>query len=392
MNFTNLKQFMDHMVAERMPGNAIEVYFRGQKVFHYASGYSDLETATPLVGDEMFNLYSCSKLATVTAGLQLLERGRILLNDPLYEYIPEFKEMHIKTKDGQLIKAERPILLRDLFSMTAGFSYNFHTEGFKKAREVTGGKMDTVETIRCVAQDPLGFEPGTHWRYSICHDVLAAVVSVVSGQKFRDYVKENIFDPLGMTETVYHHTEETLKRTASQYSFIQNGKQNVDNVEAQKRGREGDGYFLKRNKAENTHVLGPEYDSGGAGIVSTVSDYAKLIAALAGYGKGDTGERILSTYSIDLMRTNRLGESQLKDFNWPELAGCGYGLGVRTHMNSAVSGVIGSQSEFGWDGAAGAVAFMDPVIQLGVFYVAHTFNPRAEYYQPRLRNIVYSCL
>lgn len=392
MDFTNLQNFMEFMAAERVPGNAIEVYFEGKRVFHYACGYSDLETRTPMVGDEMFNLYSCSKLTTVTAATQLLERGKILLGEPLYEYIPEFREMYVKREDGSIVKAENPITIGDLFSMTAGFTYNFHTEGFKKAMELTGGKMDTVTTIKCVAQDPLAFEPGTHWRYSICHDVLAAVVSVVSGQKFRDYVKENIFDPLDMSETVYHHTEETLKRTATQYSFVQNGNQNFDIVEAQKQGYEGDGYFLKRSKEVISHVLGPEYDSGGAGITSTVSDYGKLIAALAGYGKGMTGERILSNYSIDLMRTNRLGENQLKDFNWKKLAGCGYGLGVRTHMNPAASGVISNLGEFGWDGAAGAVAFMDPSIDLGVFYVTHTFNPRAEYYQPRLRNIVYACL
>ena len=221
MDFTNLKLFMDHMAAERTPGNAIEVYLKGKKVFEYHTGYCDLENKIPLNGEEMYNIYSCSKVTTVTAGTQLLERGKILLSDPLYDYIPEFKEMYVKTPEGDLKKAETPIKVGDLFSMTAGFSYNLKSEGFQKAAEVTGGKMDTVETIRCVAADPLCFEPGTHWQYSICHDVLAALISVVSGQKFRDYVKKNIFDPLDMTESVYHHTPETLKRTAQQYSLWQ---------------------------------------------------------------------------------------------------------------------------------------------------------------------------
>jgi len=393
MDFTYLKQFMDHLVeAERVRGNVIEVYYKGKKVFHNASGYNDLEEQKIMTGDEMFNIYSCSKLATVTAGLQLLERGKILLDEPLYAYIPEFKEMYIKTKEGELVKAERPILLRDLFCMTAGFSYNFHTPGFREARELTGGKMDTVDVIRCIAKDPIGFEPGTHWRYSICHDVLAAVISLVSGKKFRDYVKENIFDPLGMTESVYHHTEETLARTATQYSFIQDGHVDFDIVEAQKRGREGAGYFIKRNKAENTHVLGPEYDSGGAGIATTVGDYSKLIAALAGYGKGVNGERILTPYSVQLMRTNHLNAEVIKDFNWPELRGYGYGLGVQTHIDPVKSGVISPVGEFSWGGAAGATTFMDPSIDLAVLYLTHTFNPRAEYYRIRLRNIVYGCL
>ena len=391
MDFTNLKNFMDHMAADRTPGNAIAVYVGGKKVFQYESGYSDLENQIPLTGEEMYCIYSCSKVTTVTAGVQLLERGKILLTDPLYDYIPEFKEMYVQMPDGEVKKAENTITVGDLFSMTAGFTYNFKTPGFEKAGEVTGGKYDTAETVRCIAADPLAFEPGTHWRYSICHDVLAGLISVVSGQKFRDYVKENIFDPLNMTESVYHHTPETLERTAPKYSFVVDGNENFNIVEAQKYGRSHKGYFKRMDKKIN-HVLGAEYDSGGAGIVTTVSDYVKLAAALAGYGKGLTGERILSPYSVDLMRTNRLNEELLKDLNWKQLAGYGYGLGVRTHINPAKSGMIGNLGEFGWGGAAGATVIVDPQIGLGVFYAQHTLNPREEYYQPRLKNVVYSCL
>ncbi|MBR5248235.1 MAG: beta-lactamase family protein [Lachnospiraceae bacterium] len=391
MDFTNLKKFMDYMAAERTPGNAVEVYLDGKQVFRYFTGYSDLATRTPLTGDEMYNIYSCSKVTTVTAATQLLERGKILLAEPLYEYIPEYKEMYIKKEDGSLVKAQNPITIGDLFSMTAGLTYNTNTEGIRKARELTGGKMDTVTTAKCIAMDTLQFEPGTHWAYSLCHDVLAALVSVVSGQKFRDYVKENIFDPLDMKESVYHHTEETLKRTATQYSFVPAGDKNFDIVEAQKHGCAKDGMFKEVGKGVN-YILGEEYDSGGAGIISTVSDYVKLMAALANYGMGLTGERILSQYSVDLMRTNRLNDTQLKDFNWRQLKGCGYGLGVRTHMRPDQSGVISNPGEFGWGGAAGATAIIDPSINLGVFYAQHTLNPREGYYQPRLRNVVYSCL
>lgn len=391
MDFTNLKKFMDHMAAERTPGNGVEVYLGGKKVFEYVSGYSDLENKIPLTGEEMYNIYSCSKVTTVTAGTQLLERGKILITDPLYDYIPEFRKMYVKMPDGSLKKAENPITLGDLFTMTAGFTYDLNSAGFQKARELTGGRMDTVETIKCVAMDPLSFEPGTHWQYSICHDVLAAVISVVSGQKFRDYVKENIFDPLDMKESVYHHTPQILEKMAQQYSFVPAGNENFDIVEAQKYGSANDGYFKNVGKGVS-HILGEEYDSGGAGIITTVSDYAKLMAALAGYGLGLTGERILSPYSVELMRTNRLSGDLLKDFNWKQVTGCGYGLGVRTHMDPAKSGVISSLGEFGWGGAAGATAIIDPQIGLGVFYAQHTLNPREEYYQPRLRNVVYSCI
>ena len=391
MDFTNLKNFMDYMAAEQNPGNAVEVFLDGKQVFRYAAGYSDLESQTAMTGEEMFNIYSCSKIATVTAGLQLLERGKFLLGDPLYEYIPEFKDMYIKTGEGNLVKAQNPITIGDLFTMTAGFSYDFDTDGFKKAKEITNGMMDTVETIRCIASDSLSFEPGTHWQYSICHDVLAAVISVISGQKFRDYVKMHIFEPLNMRDSVYHHTEETLKRTASQYLFVPDSGEELNLVEAQKRGNEKKGIIQKVDKRV-AHVLGEEYDSGGAGIITTVSDYEKLLVALANFGMGLTGNRILSKYAVELMKTNRLTPELRKDFNWKQLAGCGYGLGVRTYLSPAESGLMCNVGEFGWGGAAGATAIIDTQINLAVFFVQHTRNPREAYYQPRLRNVVYSCL
>ena len=391
MDFSALQNFMDHMAQTRTPGNAVEVYLHNQLVFRYACGYSDLENRIPLTGDEMYNIYSCSKVATVTAGAQLLERGAFLLTDPLYAYMPEFKEMYVRTADGHVEKARNPIRIGDLFSMTAGFTYDTQSEGFQKARRLTGGKMDTVDTIRCMASDPLSFEPGTHWQYSLCHDVLAAVISVISGKKFRDYMKDNIFEPLGMENTVYHHTSETLKRTAQLYTFVGEDGVVADLVEAQKSGNATTGYF--KNIGKNvSYILGEEYDSGGAGIITTVSDYAKFAAALGNGGMGITGERILSPYTVNLMRINRLGAEQLRDFNWSQLAGCGYGLGVRTHMDPAKSGLICNLGEFGWGGAAGASVIVDPDIGLGVFYAQHTQNPREGYYQPRLRNLVYTCL
>lgn len=403
MDFTHLKNFLDHMAAERSPGNAVAVYQNGKLVYKYASGYADLESETPLSGDELFNIYSCSKITTVTAGMQLLERGKFLLTDPLYEYIPEFRHMNVRTASDQVVPAQSPITIGQLFTMTAGFSYDTKVPAFDKARQVTHGRMDTVEVIKCLAEEPLSFEPGTHWQYSLCHDVLAGLISVVSGRKFSDYVRQNIFEPLEMTSSVYHHTDETRKRTASQYTFVaESDEAERDIVEAQKGRRAANadatlsgtpivGTFKNVGK-EVSHIFGEEYDSGGAGIITNVTDYAKLMAALADFGMGVNGERILATQSVELMRTNQLTPEQMKDYNWRQCIGCGYGLGVRTHIDPARSGLICSLGEFGWGGAAGASAIVDPSRQLGVFYAQHCLNPREEYYQPRLRNVVYTCL
>ena len=142
----------------------------------------------------------------------------------------------------------------------------------------------------------------------------------------------------------------------------------------------------------NEFIHGEEYDSGGAGIITTVSDYVKLAQALANNGVGLTGERILSANTIDLMRTNTLDENQIKTFDWKQLSGYGYGLGVRTMIDRAQGGSIGNIGEFGWGGAAGASVYIDPAVKLAAVYAKHTLNPREEYYQPRVRNVLYACL
>ncbi len=383
---------MDDMALYRTPGNAIEIYVDNEKVFSYQSGYSDLEKRIPLSGAESYYIYSCSKITTVTAALQLLERGYFNVTDPLYEYIPEYRHMSVKEADGSLREAKRAITIGDLFSMTAGLTYNTRTEAFQRAEMMTDGKMNTETVVRCIASDPLSFDPGTNWQYSLCHDVLAGLVEIISGTKFRHYVRENIFAPLSMEASCYHVAESRLAEMAQQYCFVPKGESSsFDIVEAQKYGKAKYGTFVNCGR-KNEHILGEEYDSGGAGIITTVSDYAKLMAALANNGTGVNGNRILASGTVDLLRTPRLTQEQHKSFNWPHLIGYSYGLGVRTLTDKALAGSNGSVGEFGWGGAAGATALADPSRKLAVFYAQHCLNPREEYYQPRLRNVIYSCL
>ncbi len=391
MDFSLMKKFMDRLTAWRIPGNSISVYHKGSEVFRYSSGYSDVESKTPMNGDELLNIYSCSKITTVTAALQLYERGLFLLDDPLYDFIPEYREMYVKTPDGTVKKAENAITMRHLFTMTAGLTYNFKTDGLNNARKLTDGKMDTLTVARCIAQDPLSFEPGDHWSYSLCHDVLAAAVEVVSGKRFRDYVKENIFAPLGVSDIYYQRPEEVKNRMASQYDYF-TGTITDDIVAAQiNSGSEGVWKNIGKDVAGG-HRMGEEYDSGGAGIAVSVADYAKLGSALAMGGKTDTDERILASSTVDLMRQNQLSGEQIKTFNWSQLKGYGYGLGVRCMIDKAKGGSTGSLGEFGWGGAAGATMLVDPDREFALFYAHHMLNPQEEYYQPRLRNVAYTCL
>lgn len=384
MNFEYMKNFMDTLTEWIIPGNSVVIYKDGKKVFEYSSGYSDLEKKIKKTGEEQLYIYSCSKVATVTAALQLYEQGKFLLSDPLYEYLPEFKKMYVK--DGDRIKAaENPITIRDLFTMTAGLSYATNTPAFEKARKLTDGKMDTRTVIKCLAEEPLLFEPGARWNYSLCHDVLAVLAEVVSGMRFSEYMKKNIFEPLDMNNSYYHAPNDVI--ISPQYIYEIQDTKNI--VELQQ--KEHTSGVVKRAYG-NELVFGENYDSGGAGIITTVDDYAKFAAALANSGTGLNNNRILSSATVKLMKTNQLNEAQRKTMNWRRLRGYGYGLGVRTLIDKAESGSNSSIGEIGWGGAAGATIIADTEEKVALFYAHHMLNPQEEYYQPRLRNVLYSCL
>ncbi|MFR2180826.1 MAG: serine hydrolase domain-containing protein [Hominilimicola sp.] len=384
MNFEYMKSFMDSLTEWIIPGNSVVIYKDGKKVFEYSSGYSDLEKKIKKTGEEQLYIYSCSKVATVTAALQLYEQGKFLLSDPLYEYLPEFKKMYVK--DGDRIKAaENPITIRDLFTMTAGLSYATNTPAFEKARKLTDGKMDTRTVIKCLAEEPLLFEPGARWNYSLCHDVLAVLAEVVSGMRFSEYMKKYIFEPLDMNNSYYHTPNDVI--ISPQYIYEIQDTKNI--VELQQ--KEHTSGVVKRAYG-NELVFGENYDSGGAGIITTVDDYAKFAAALANSGTGLNNNRILSSATVKLMKTNQLNEAQRKTMNWRRLRGYGYGLGVRTLIDKAESGSNSSIGEIGWGGAAGATIIADTEEKVALFYAHHMLNPQEEYYQPRLGNVLYSCL
>ena len=388
MDFQAMRDLMDRLTAWRIPGNAAKVYLGGKEVFSYQSGYADLETGEEMTAEHLINIYSCSKPATVTAALQLYEKGLFLLDDPLYEFIPEYQEVMVRQADGSIKKAENPITLRHLFTMTSGLHYKKDIPAFEKAQVLTGGKMNTVDVVRCLAEEPLDFEPGTVWQYSMSHDVLAAVVEVVSGKRFRDYMKENIFDPLGIF-AVYHN-DALQDKMAQQYQYFDD--EQVDIVQQQAYGNtQKDGHLANVGKNVD-YVFGSEFDSGGAGITTTVADYAKFCAALANGGMGLNGERILARGTVELLKTNQLTEQQRKGMKWPQLKGYGYGLGVRTLIDKAASGSVGDLGEFGWGGAAGASIYVDTERNLAMFYAHHMRNSQESYYQPRVRNVLYQCL
>jgi len=377
MQFQALASYLDRLTDWRIPWAEVVVVHRNETVFRYRAGFADLEQKLPIGEGRIINLYSMTKILTCVAALQLVEKGRMLLNDPLSAYLPEYADMTVRTArpDGgfELERATRPISVRDLFTMTAGFSYDFAAPSIREAAERTGGRLPTREFAAALAKEPLLFEPGTRWNYSLCHDVLAALVEAVDGRRFATYVREEITGPLGMDDTGFDLSEEQRGRLVPQYEY-------------------NDELGRAVRKDGNGYRVGTEFDSGGAGLLSTVSDYVLFLNALTNRGTSPEGVRLLSPASVDLMRTDHLTDGTRGDYHWEQLAGYGYGLGVRTHISKARSGSLSRLGEFGWSGAAGCLAVIDPEAELTVMYAQHLLNNQEPYVHPRLKNIVYAAL
>lgn len=341
--FENLKKFCDSFLELGVPGFDLVIYKDGECVLRHMNGYSDLENKVKINGKERYNIYSCSKVITCTAALQLWEKGLFSLEDKLSDYMPEFEEMMVKTDDG-IKKAENPILIKHLFEMTAGFSYACYSPELKRCISETDGKCPTREVMKYLAKEPLLFEPGERWEYSLCHDVLAALVEVISGEKFEIYVKKNIFDVIGMENTTFMLPESEIETIAPQYRFE-------------------DGRAVNIGKPIFNYKIGTEYASGGAGGISTVDDYIKFLEGIRTY-------KLLKPETIKLMMTDRLTDDQ-KCTYWT-MESHGYGLGVRCPKGDK------RYIDFGWGGAAGAYLAIDMQNAISIYFGCHLLTSPAQ--------------
>lgn len=378
MKFDRLRALQERFVAERIPGNDCMICKDHLEIYRYNTGFANMETRREMQGDETYFFWSASKVITTSLALRLHEEGKFVMDDPLSEYLPEFRDMTIrKMIDGkeEIVPAEKQIKVGQLFNMTAGLDYNVATPHIAAVRKETDNRCPTREIVKAIAKSPLLFEPGEVWAYSLCHDVLGGLIEVVSGKLLRDYAREVLFDPLGMTDTSYNLSgKEQRERMAVQYSW-----------------RDDLGKCVPTNNVCQL-ILGPDYDSGGAGVISTCEDYMKFADTIANFGKAANGYRYLSPASINLWRTNTLDSEQIKTYDWPHMNGYGYGYGVRTLMHPEKCGSLSPVGEFGWGGAAGVWVIIDPDNSLAIVYTQHMLGNNEEYIAPRLRNVAYACL
>jgi CubicO group peptidase (beta-lactamase class C family) len=378
MNFSKLENYLDRFYMEKnIPGVGFAMYHKHKPVFEHYAGFSDVENQIKFGPDTIFRLYSATKVITCTALLQLVEAGKCKLSDPLYAYIPEYKNMTVRhiQKDGsvEMRPAQNDITIEHLLSMTAGLDQR-DTEETQKVIEASNGEGKTLDVIKALAKEPLIFEPGTHFKYGACHDVLGALIEVLSGKTFGDYLQENIFDRIGMRDTSFALKDE--KRFCKLYNNFNGKTHTAESI--------GETLVLQPGRA---------YESGGGGLYSTVTDYILFAEALCNNGLASNGERILRKETVHEMRTKRLCQEAQLDFDQfggVYRNGYSYGLGVRTLVEREENNSLSQNGEFGWDGARGCYVLIDPEAELTLFYAQQEGGSPWWTWHGTIRNYAYA--
>lgn len=375
--------FKKAIEEEKLAGAVWAVWKEG-KLQHQASfGMADRERNIPMKNNNIFRLYSTTKPITSVAVMMLLEKGLLDLLDPLRDYLPEFSHLMVY-EEGEYRPAERDILLRDLMNMTSGIVYpgedvpgkamnKQYQSGINRAKE--GRPFSTQEFVRTLAQAPLAFEPGTGWRYGSNAEILAAVVEIVSGQPFGDFLKEHIFDALEMRDTAFFVPEEKMDRLAQVYEYHPDKPHLVPYT--------GDNLMIWA-KSED-----PAFQSGGAGLFSTIEDYGKFAEVLLNGGSYGS-QRLLAESTVEFMRRNKLTLKQLECVNRPAMKGYGYGNLFRVMIDPIAGCTVGNCGEFGWDGWSGTYFEIDPIRKLVMAYFLSVVRFDMVSFRRRIRNIVYA--
>lgn len=365
-----LAEYIDSIVTDMgVPGCQCSVYVDHKPVFSRSAGFRDVEGKVPSGADDLYWIYSVTKLFTCVAAMQLIESGRLRLEDPVFLYLPAWSDMRIK-RGTRVIPASVEPTIFHLMSMTAGLNYKRRTPAIRALVAQKGLHFNLRELADALAQEPLDFEPGTRFRYSLCHDVLGAVIEVASGLSIEEYMRTNITEPLGAKNLTFFPDAGQFSRFATQYRY------RPECLE------------FKPIRLKNPYILSPKYASTGAGLCAGIRDLSLLADALANGGVGVTGSRILKPQSISRMTEDALDPIPKRDFRKMKPAPYSYGLGVRT----MIRGVDGAtQNEFGWDGAAGSYVLVDPDKHMSMVYTQHVLNHGPVYSEihPGLRDALY---
>jgi CubicO group peptidase (beta-lactamase class C family) len=321
--------------AKHYSGAVLLVARNGRVVDWRAFGLRDCEAGLAMEKDTIVRIYSMSKIVTTVAAMLLVEDGRIRLDDPVEKYLPALAKMRVWTggteKKPVLVPAKRPITIKHLLTHTSGFIYGFGNEPidkrYQKADPYASSSMDAF--VAAMARLPLAFQPGDKFGYGFGIDLAGAVVEKVTGQSLDRFVAARITGPLGMADTAYSVPSGKRARLAKIYS------------------RDKSGALKEADVVASVNVDGVGFARGGAGMFSTVADFARFGQMLLNGGELD-GTRVLARKSTELMMANQLVNLAQPTMEAGGGYGFGYGGGVRVNLGS--EGVPGSLGQFGWSG------------------------------------------
>jgi CubicO group peptidase (beta-lactamase class C family) len=350
----------NEIAAGKIPGGILLIKQHGKVVHFECFGVRDPDTGQPMTPDTIFQIYSMSKAVTSVAVMMLVDDGKLSLDDSVAKYIHSFADakvgVDLSDESGKhplkLEPLKRPITIRDLLRHTSGISYGFFGETQVQKLYANpllyAGEFDNADFADRIASLPLADQPATRWNYGHSTDVLGRVVEVVSGQTLYQFEKQRLFDPLGMSDTAYYVPDE------SKWARIANG------------------FLVDRFRVAGIRDprLPRRWESGGAGLVSTIGDYARFLQMLLNGGELD-GRRYLKRETVALMTSDQIGPETgiIHDpFYFPgPTSGFGLGFAVRTSPPPNTNWPLG---EYRWDGAGGSFYFVDPVDDMfGIFMV-----------------------
>lgn len=388
-NFRNLDNLLKNFSDNSVPGCACTIMKKDEIIYEGYAGYGDIEKNIPIHSKSMFRQASTTKLFTYAIVGMLYEEGRFLLSDPISEYLPEWSNVtKYNTRPNnelEIVPLENPITIKDVVTMACGLPYCMFPDvnsdqpviaAMSKAlQSISGDQRPTLrEEVRAMSQVPVLFEPGTHWLYGFGSEITGAIVEEITGKPLRTVFRERIIEPLGLKDTDTYITENNCQQVVKDYIKREDGS-------------------LIKTSSDSDAGYEMRYTPVGArvSLLASSNDFASFMQMLANGGRYKK-ERLLGRKTVDLLRTNYLNETQLKDFTNTYLAGYGYGLGFRTLMDKAAGNHNGSIGAFGWTGGSGIWVEADPEEKVSIVYM-HNMRPNEElYHHLRVRAVAYGCL
>lgn len=374
-----VQRLMDETVAAGdNAGCSFLVYQNGEEVLYCESGFADLEKGKPIARDSMFQIFSMTKPITAVAVMKLVEEGKLSMLEPVSTYLPGFVNQKVY-QDGRLVPTDRLVFIKDLLNMTSGMVYpEASVPGYavdQVFHKIEEEGLSTLEAANALGRCPLAFQPGQGWKYGTGADILGAVVEVVTGMRYSDYLKQKIFGPLGMRDTDFYVPEEKSHRLVKTY--IWHGKEPFTQMTTG---------FLAISPTMDKR---PAFESGGAGLVSTIDDYSRFARMLLQDGELD-GVRILQKRTVEYLKTGGVTQIQQKDFEKQrnDFSGYSYSNLMRVCKDPGAAYYFVPEGEFGWDGAKETFSSIAPKDNMVMVYMVQKWGGGFADLPHKLNNLV----